>query len=347
MTSRVPGLLLASSVAAVAMMLARVSVAPFTLDSGQHPLGASSIAILLGLLLGNLLPLRPGLKPGIAFCTRVILPLGIVLLGARLAFADLMRVGGLGLLLALVAIGTCAAVVAVLIRVFSLPVKLTTLVGVGTAICGGSAIAAAAPAIEAEDEDIAWSVAAVAFLGLVMMFALPLVGHGLEVDPTAFGMWAGLTIHQTPQVVAAGLAYGGEAGEVATLIKLVRVALLAPAVFVIGLVYARSRQAQRSSRVSWLRLMPPFVFGFLAMAAARSFGLLDFGVQLPWNDGATSLLGLARLGDGVALTVAMAAIGLETRLAAFRNTGLKPLAAGVIASVAVAGATYLAILALV
>lgn len=339
-----PGLALASILSLVSFAVARAPVAPFTLASGLHPLGSSSVAILCGILLANLLPLGSIFAAGIRFCTRVILPTGIVLLGARLAFGDLMKVGLTGLVLSVVSIGTCAGVILLLVRVFSLPVKVTTLVGVGTAICGGSAIAAAGPAIDAEEKDIAWSVAAVALLGLLAMLILPIAGHALGLQTTAFGMWAGLTIHQTPQVVAAGLAYGGNAGEVATLIKLVRVTLLAPVVFFLGLLWARSGAGSKGCRVGWSKLLPPFVIGFLLMAACRSLGWLDFGVPLLSTDAApVKLLDAARGGDRIALTTAMAAIGLDTRFSSFRRTGLKPLVAGVIAAVAMSVATYFAI----
>jgi len=342
-----PGLALASVLSVASYALARAPISPFTLESGLHPLGSSSVAILLGILCANLLPLSARFAAGIRFCSRVILPMGIVLLGARLAFGDLMKVGLSGLLLSVVSISTCAIVMLVLVRLFSLPVKLTTLVGVGTAICGGSAIAAAGPVIDAEEQDIAWSIAAVALLGLVSMFLLPIVGHALGVETTAFGMWAGLTIHQTPQVVAAGLAYGGDAGEVATLIKLVRVTLLAPVVFFLGLFWARSGTGRNASRVCWSKLLPPFVIGFLMMAACRSLGWLDFSVPLLSTEtDSVKLLDAARGGDRVALTLAMAAIGLDTRFSSFRRTGLMPLAAGVVAAVAMSAATYFAIQAL-
>ena len=333
--------------AACAFVLAVMPVPPFTLENGVHPLGPSSVAILLGILLANTISTRASWVAGVRFCSRVILPIGIVLLGARLAFGDLMKVGLTGLLLSLLSIGTCAVVVLALIRYFSLPVKLATLVGVGTAICGGSAIAAAAPVIEADEEDISWSLASVALLGLVAMFVLPILGHVLGLESTAFGVWAGLTIQQTPQVVAAGLAYGGDAGEVATLIKLVRVTLLAPVVFVLGLFYARSRAAMPGCRLQWVKLVPPFVFGFLAMAGLSSLGWLDLAVPWPTlHDSSWTMQDLARHGDRIALAMAMAAIGLETRLGSFRREGLRPLAVGLTATVAVCVVAFLAIKAL-
>ena len=123
MKKLLPGLALATGLAVVSFAAAKAPIPPFTLDSGQHPLGASSLAILLGILCANLLPLGSRFAPGIRFCTRVILPTGIVLLGARLAFGDLMKVGLSGLLLSVVSISTCAVVILILVRLFSLPVK--------------------------------------------------------------------------------------------------------------------------------------------------------------------------------------------------------------------------------
>ncbi len=342
-----PGFLMTALLAAVAFVLATSPVAPFTLANGVHPLGPSSVAILLGILLANTISPRESWAAGVRFCSRVILPIGIVLLGSRLAFGDLMKIGLTGLLLSLLSIGTCAVVVIALVRWFSLPVKLITLVGVGTAICGGSAIAAVAPVIEADEEDISWSVASVALLSLVAMFVLPILGHVLGLESAAFGVWAGLTIQQTPQVVAAGLAYGGDAGEVATLIKLVRVTLLAPVVLVLGLLYARSRATLSGCRLQWSKLVPPFVLGFLAMAGMRSLGWLD--LEVPWStapESSWTMQDLARQGDRIALAMAMAAIGLETRLGSFRREGWRPLAVGLTATVVVSGVTLLAIRAL-
>ncbi len=111
--------------------------------------------------------------------------------------------------------------------------------GIGTAICGGTAIVAAAPVIEAEEAEVVFGVATVTLLGLIGMFLLPVLGHWLALSDKAFGIWAGLAIHQLPQVVAAGFAYSPGAGEQATVVKLARICLLAPIVFIVGFIYAR------------------------------------------------------------------------------------------------------------
>ena len=173
----------------------------------------------------------------------------------------------------------------VLARWLKLPAKLGMLLGVGTAICGGTAIVAAAPVIEAEDKDVAFSVATVTLLGLLGMFLLPALGHVLDLSSRQFGVWAGLAIHQTPQVVAAGYAYSPSnaeyspvAGDTATIVKMARVCLLAPVVFCLGLWHARHKARQNGGtgvrKINYTKLFPVFVLGFVAMALLNTLGWL-------------------------------------------------------------------------
>src|SRR5262249_36135618 len=153
----------------------------------------------------------------------------------------------------------------------------------------------------------------------------------------AFGIWAGLAIHQTPQVVAAGFSYSNEAGQTATIVKLARVCLLAPVVFVIGLVYARQKLKETGvsehKKINYLRLFPMFVLGFLAMALLKTMGMLpDLVVRVPQGvlkpgDYHTSLGSLAEQVSKICITISMAGVGLETKFAAMKQTGLKPFAA--------------------
>ena len=160
-----------------------------------------------------------------------------------------------------------------------LPRKLGLLLGVGTAICGGTAIVATAPVLEAEEKDVVFSVATVTLLGLIAMFVLPVLAHSLHMSDKAFGYWAGLSIHQTPQVIAAGFSYSPEAGGTATTVKLARVCLsLAPVVFIVGLLHARGEARDNGlatkKKINYLQMFPMFVFGFLAFALARTLGWL-------------------------------------------------------------------------
>jgi uncharacterized membrane protein YadS len=220
------------------------------------------------------------------------------------------------------------------------------LLGVGTAICGGTAIVATAPVIEAEEKDVVFSVATVTLLGLVSMFLLPILGQMLRLPSPAFGVWAGLAIHQTPQVVAAGFAFSPVAGETATIIKLARVCLLAPVVFLIGVWYARRRAQSAASstagRVRYRKMFPLFVVGFLGMALLRTLGFLPLlAVQMPnaavggpLNFDLSVAAGAQRVSEWC-IVASMAGVGLETKFAALRQTGLKPLVAGALAALCI------------
>src|SRR4051812_10150757 len=198
------GVLLAFGVTLAALWLNKLPVWPFTLIAQgrvNHPIEPVMVAIILGMLLSNIFSLPKFLNSGIKFSVKKVLPFAIVLLGARLNFSEMMKVGLTGLVLSAFETVLALCLLLVLARWLKLPGKLGTLLGVGTAICGGTAIVATAPVIEAEDKDVAFSVATVTLLGLVAMFTLPLLGHALNLTSKQFGVWAGLAIHQTPQVV--------------------------------------------------------------------------------------------------------------------------------------------------
>ena len=336
------------------LLCAAVGIAAFAADRALAGTGlaldAAMLAMLAGVMVGNAgLPLA-ATRAGAKWIVRVVLPAGIALLGARLELGAVVALGGAGLALAAGVIALAALAVFAVSRVRAVPGRLGLLLAVGTGICGGSAIAAAAPVVRADEDEVAVGVATVALLGLVGMIALPPLGAALGMTPTQFGLWAGATIQQTPQVVAAGFAYGTEAGEVATLTKLVRISLLAPVVLALGLVVGRRR---RGTRVRLAGLVPGFVLGFLALTAAASLGLLGqftiaTAAEGPLGAHALSLdLRAAAAGvSKVCLVLAMAAVGLETRWASLRTTGPAALIAAGGAALAVTLAAGAAVLLL-
>jgi uncharacterized integral membrane protein (TIGR00698 family) len=201
------------------------------------------------------------------------------------------------------------------------------LIGAGTAICGTSAIVAVAPLIDAEDQDLMLSIGTVNILGLALMFLLPAAGGLLHLSNEAFGVWAGTTIHAVPQVVAAGFAYSASAGALATLVKLVRVTMLAPLLFLIGLLQAR--RSGSSVAIRYSRLVPPFVYGFLALALCNTLGLFPV-LQFRFGNWPLADL-LANLGE-VLLAVSMAAMGLEVNIRFLAHTGGRAVLTGAAAS---------------
>jgi uncharacterized integral membrane protein (TIGR00698 family) len=357
------GVLAAVSVAVAALWLSKLAFWPFTVTAGadrvMHPIEPVMVAIIFGMVISNLWTLPKILQPGIKFSVKKLLPLGIILLGARLNFSEMMKVGLTGLLLSVLETGVALCLLLLLARWLKLPPALGTLLGVGTAICGGTAIVAAAPVIEAEDKDVAFSVATVTLLGLVGMFALPVLGHLLELSSKQFGIWAGLAIHQTPQVIAAGYAYWPKnteyspvAGDTATIVKMARVCLLAPVVFGLGLWHARRKARQggagESKKINYLRLFPLFVLGFVGMALLNTLGLLpELAVKhASFFAPGTHTLALATASEEISrfcIIISMAGVGLETKFSAMKQTGLKPFAASLLAVVVVAAMVLLLI----
>ena len=341
------GVLLALGLTLAAIWLSEQPFPPFTMSGNRHPIEPVMLAIVLGMALSNCWTLPRALQPGLKFSVKKLLPLGIVLLGARLNFRELVKVGAEGLILSVLETVVALVLLYILTRALKLPRKLGVLLGVGTAICGGTAIVATAPVIEAEEKDVAFSVATVTLLGLIAMFALPFIGHLLQLSSKAFGIWAGLAIHQTPQVVAAGFAYSNEAGQTATIVKLARVCLLAPVVFLIGLVYARKKLkatgATERKNINYAHLFPTFVLGFLAVALLNTAGLLPNltmhivpGGALHPGDHQLNLAGTLEQISKFLIVVSMAGVGLETRFSAMRQTGFKPFLASLIAALIIA-----------
>ncbi len=340
--SPVSGFLVAIAITIGAIYLSEMPVWPFTLAGGRHPIEPVMLAIILGMVLSNFVSLPKILNAGIKFSVKKILPIGIVLLGARLNFQEIGKVGLAGVLLSVLEIIVALTLLLYLAKKFRLPQKLGLLLAIGTAICGGTAIVATAPVIEAEEKDVVFSVATVTLLGLIAMFLLPVIGNAMHLRQTEFGVWAGLSIHQTPQVIAAGFAYGPEAGATATIAKLARVCLLAPIVFLAGVLHARSSARDgEKKQINYWSLFPMFVLGFLGMALLRSLGWLpDMTFNKPtFFAGSTAPVSLAGVCDNFSkycIIISMAGVGLETKFAAMRQTGWKPFLASLIAVLVIA-----------
>jgi uncharacterized integral membrane protein (TIGR00698 family) len=280
----------------------------------------------------NIWKVPKALHTGIKFSVKKLLPLGIILLGARLDFSKILKLGAVGIAMSCFEILLALALMYFFTRWLKLTGKLGTLLAIGTAICGGTAIVAAAPVIEAEESDVVFGVATVTLLGLIGMFTMPVLGHLMAMGDQAFGIWAGLAIHQTPQVIAAGFAYSQSAGETATIVKMSRVCMLAPVVFVIGLIYARMKIRQQGSverkQINYFSLFPKFVLGFLALALLQSMGWLPaFTVHMPAHNGTgaaeynSSIASVSLYWANFFIVMSMAGVGLETKFSAMRQTG--------------------------
>ncbi len=314
-----PGWLAALAVTAFAYLIHYLPFAPFRVEgvTVRRPVSAAILAIFAGALAGNLLPLGKRVLDGTKHVVRRAIPLTIVLTGATLSFAHAAAVG-LRACLVIVATMTAAMASAWIIgKMLGVWPRTSVLIGAGTAICGNSAIVAVAPLIDAEDRDVMLSMGAINVLGLVLMFVSPFLGGLLGMTDLGYGVWAGSTLHAVPQAVAAGFAFSERAGGMATLVKLVRVALLAPLLLVLAYGYARTRKDRMT--IHYGRLVPPFLWGFFALFLMNSMGLLPV---LQFHSGYSANLAdvLAEVGS-ILLTVSMAAMGLEVNLKTLVKVG--------------------------
>jgi uncharacterized integral membrane protein (TIGR00698 family) len=314
------GLIAVAAVAAVA-----------TVVSGVLPgsIGSVSIAVVLGILLAQVLP-QPLIGPGVTFATTRILRFGIVLLGARLSLGEVAEVGlpAAGLVAATLVIGAAAAWMAG--RVLGVDRTLLVLLGIGSAVCGNTAIMAAAPVLRARHRDVGLAVASITLCGTVLLLLYPLLGRTIGMPDGQFGIWVGLAVQDTSQVIAAGAAYSEDALGVATVVKLIRNASLLLVLPLVAWGWGRC-SGDAAERIGLRGSFPTFVLGFIALAALRSAGVISPSLG-------------DRLGDvaGWAVLVAVAGLGLsiplaDVRVGSWRAVGVAAAAAaclGVFAFVA-------------
>ena len=330
----VPGVALAVLVVILAYGLQKAPFPPFTVDSQTmpHPLGVSILAIVLGIVVSSLYSLPKGLVLGCKWAAAWLIPIAIVLLGAKMHFSALANVG---VELIAIMVALMAGVIGLALGLgkwFGLSRKMSYLLGVGTAICGSSAILAVAPVTQADEDDVVLSVGAVNVIGLVAMFSCVGVLIGFPAfSAELYGAWAGASIHAVPQVVAAGASHGEEAASIATMVKLARVSLLAPVVLLSVLWMSRMALASGGEKVSapkkLYQYVPWFVWGFAGLALVASFQLLPDLEFQHLNDGPVkvSLGEICSRSSSFLLTVAMAAIGLQVKMKSMLGTGAKVL----------------------
>jgi uncharacterized integral membrane protein (TIGR00698 family) len=346
--SVVYGLLLSLAIAIAAYQLYTAPIVPFSIgDPVRHPIDAMLIAIVIGMVIRNTIGVPARFAAGIRYAVISIMPFGIVLMGARLDFYDVVRTSLTALIISVVCVCVALALTIWLCRRVGVGQKLGILIGVGTAICGGTAIAVAAPVIDAEEKDTAFGIATVTLFGMAAVFVLPVLGDLFGMSELEFGVWAGTSVHATPQVVATGFAYGPQAGDVATIVKLVRVLLLAPVVIGLGVWYARTKRKQQIAHVTKFAkvtaLFPPFILGFVLLALANTLHLLpNFTLHLEdspfWYQQDLRVV-LAKVVTWVStflLTVAMAGVGLGVDVRGLARVGLGALYVGLASSLLLA-----------
>jgi uncharacterized integral membrane protein (TIGR00698 family) len=286
-------------------------------------------AILLGLLISNTIGVPEIFRAGVA-TYEFWLKAGIVLLGSRFLLGDILKLGGVSLVLVAIEITGAIAFMTFLGRVFHLKPKLTSLLAVGSAVCGVSAIIAAQGAIEADEEDSSFSIAAILALGALALFAFPLIGHTLHLGDRAYGIWAGLAVDNTAEATAAGALYSDAAGKLAVLVKSTRNAMIGFVVLAYAIYWASQGQAKtvRNKAAFLWQKFPKFVLGFLLISVLATYQFFN-------KEQVGALANLSRW----AFLLTFAGVGLRTNFRDMRKQGLRPFAVGAIGEVVIAAFT--------
>lgn len=291
-------------------------------------------AILLGLFISNTIGVAKIFQPGVA-TYEFWLKAGIVLLGSRFLLGDVVKLGGVSLILVAIEILGALAFMTLLGRLFNLRPKLTTLLAVGSAVCGVSAIIATKGAIDANDEDSSFAIAAILALGALALFTFPLIGHSLHLTDQAYGIWSGLAVDNTAEATAAGALYSDAAAKLAVLVKTTRNAMIGFVVLAYAIYWASQGQAKAvGNKAAFLwQKFPKFVLGFLFISILSTYHFFS-------KDQNLALANLSRW----AFLLTFAGVGLRTNFREMRKQGLRPFAVGAIGEVAIAFFTLLLVI---
>ncbi len=295
-----------------------------------HIIGAAVIAMFIGMGVNALWQPTAAFAPGLKFTSKKLLKFAIILLGASLSIGVILNVGKLSLAVMLFTLATCFGGGYFIGRALGLDWKLSNLISAGTGICGGSAIAAIAPTIDAKDTDIAYAMSATFLFDMAMILLFPIMGRAMGLTDMAYGLWAGTAVNDTSSVVAAGFAFSEAAGDFATMVKLTRTLAIIPTVLIFAFInvgikrreaLAAGSSAQIKANVSVKKLFPWFILGFLAMSAVKSAGLIPDSVSDLLKDVSKFLM-----------VAALAAIGLNTSFKEMSKSGAAPMLHGFIIS---------------
>jgi uncharacterized integral membrane protein (TIGR00698 family) len=325
--SIIPGVLLLAGIGYAAKILERTintyaKAHHWTFPNIEYVLWA----IIIGLVISNILTVPKVFQAGIE-TYEFWLKLGIVLLGARFVLADIWKLGGISLALVVIEITLSLALMTALGRLFKLKPKLTSLLAIGSSICGVSAIIAAKGAIDADDEDASFAMAAILALGALALFTFPAIAHALHMNDVSYGLWAGLGVDNTAEATAAGALYSDAAGKVAVLAKTARNAMIGFVVLAYAIYWAgQGKAAKVSNKAAFLwKKFPKFVLGFLLMSVL--VGIHTF------NKGQIASLGnLSKW----AFLLTFAGVGLRTNVREMTKQGLRPFLVGAIGEVLIA-----------
>ena len=318
----------------LALLGALVAVA-FGANHLWDPISPLTSSVVIGFAVVNFMGWPGWAEAGTALAGKRLLRTGVALMGAELSLRALLNLGITGVIAVALVVTVTILGVTALARLFGLSEDLGLLMGVGYGVCGASAIAAVKPQTRASEQEASYAIGMVAICGTLSIGVLPLIGGALGLSDHLFGMWSGAAVHDVGQVIATASTRGDAALHAAIVIKLARIAMLAPVVLIMSMRHRRRAQGEpvEDGQVQAARvpLLPGFVLGFLALAAVNSTGLLP----------ATITSGMATLAK-VLIAFGLAALGVGVRWRQLRAIGHKPLLLGLLSWVLVAATGLLA-----
>ena len=304
----------------------------------KSPISTAMIAILMGIILGNIFSIRKGFLIGLDFTQKYILKLGIICLGIQLKPFEFLKFGTVAIPLIIICIISVLIVVKLLIKKLKISTKMAYLISIGGTVCGTTAIMATAPVINAKKGEVAYAIANMTVFGIISMLIYPYFANiYFDGDPMYVGLFLGTAIHETSQVAAAGLIYdqqfnSPETLNIATVTKLIRNTFLVIMIPLFAFLYNRGKA--KTKNYSILNIFPYFVLGFIALIILRNIGdqifLTEYSQPI-WHNSVSNITNSAK----VFLSMAMAAVGLSTNLKDLKSMGYKPFIVGFIAMMTV------------
>ena len=321
-----PGIILSVGVALLACWLE--SLLPI------HIIGSAVIAMFIGMILNHFLRNTKVFASGLKFTSKKILKFAIILLGLSLNITTILNVGKMSLIVMIFTLLTCFGGGYFIGKALGLNWKLSNLISAGTGICGGSAIAAIAPTIDADDNDVAYAMSATFLFDMAMIVLFPIMGQAMGMTDQAFGIWAGTAVNDTSSVVATGYAFSEGAGDFATMVKLTRTLAIIPTVITFAFVQLRLKRkealdngqngSELKAKFSITKIFPWFILGFLVMSIVASV------FPIP-----AAVVSCTKSASKFLMVCALAAIGLNTSFSSMKKAGIRPMIHGFIISVLV------------
>ena len=305
------------------------------LGYNKSPISTAMIAILLGMLFGNIFKVRDSFQKGLDFTREYILKLGIIFLGIQLKPFEFLDFGKIAIPLIIICIISVLIVIKLLIKKLKIPTRMAYLISIGSTVCGTTAIMATAPVIKANKNEVSYAIANITLFGILSMFIYPYFANVyFNDDPLLIGLFLGTSIHETSQVAAAGLIYeqqfnSPETLNIATVTKLIRNTFLIIMIPLFAFLYNRGQTIEKN--YSLLNIFPYFVLGFVGMIVLRNVGDELYSSNPNWIES----INIIKLFSKIFLTMAMAAIGLSTNLKDIRSMGYKPFIVGFVAMLTV------------